>query len=84
MRELQKNKPLQPLKDEDIIPIGKYKKGGVEGGVNGVSMSNVPSNYLLYIYNNGMCSDKRVQEYIENNRQSIEIDTNHKLNDKYY
>lgn len=59
-------KQLPDLIDGDIIPIGKYKKGGSEGGANGTRMIDVPAKYLLFIYNNNMC-DARTAKYILNN-----------------
>jgi hypothetical protein len=59
-------KDLPPLTDKDIIPSGKYKKGGLEGGETGVKMEDVPAKYLIYIYDNFMCDD-RVRAYIDSN-----------------
>lgn len=58
-REYQKPKPL---KDDDLMPMGKHK---------GDKMQDVPAKYLLYIYENNMCSNERVKEYIESNLNVI-------------
>ncbi len=59
-------KQVPDLTDDDIIPSGKYAKGGAEGGTNGTKMRDVPARYLLYIYDNDMCN-ARVRKYIEDN-----------------
>jgi uncharacterized protein (DUF3820 family) len=50
-----------PLGDDDSMPSGRYK---------GTLMKDVPAKYLMYIYENDMCSD-RVKEYIESNLDVI-------------
>ena len=45
------------MKDKSIMPIGKYK---------GEKMANVPSGYLLWLYENGnilMMADKATCEW---------------------
>ena len=50
-----------PLEDDDEMPSGKHK---------GEKMINVPAKYLLYVYENDMCS-LRVKDYIERNLDVI-------------
>lgn len=52
----------EPLQDNDKMPFGMHK---------GKAMIEVPAQYLLYIYNNGMCSDSRVRTYIESNLDAL-------------
>jgi len=44
----------EPLGDDDLMPSGKHK---------GTKMKDVPANYLLYIHENNMASE-RVEQYI--------------------
>lgn len=57
----QFNKP-EPLKDSDLMPIGKYK---------GWVMEKVPAKYLLYMYENYSDLNERVKEYIKSNLEVI-------------
>lgn len=59
-------KPIPDLTDNDIIPSGKYAKGGLEGGANGTKMIDVPAKYLMYVYDNNMCN-ARIRKYVEDN-----------------
>lgn len=52
----------EPLGDHDLMPSGKYK---------GDKMKDVPANYLLYIYESDMCSE-RVKEYIASNLEVLQ------------
>lgn len=61
------NKPTKPLEDTDLMPSGKYSANGSEGATR---MIDVPAKYLLYVYDNNMCSNK-VREYIEKNLEVI-------------
>lgn len=56
-------KQPEPLGDDDKMPSGKYKD---------TLMKDVPAKYLLYIYENDMCSE-RVKEYITNNLDIIRL-----------
>ena len=49
---------MAKLTDESLMPFGKFK---------GTKMANVPDKYLLYIYENNMCSDPAVKFYIKTN-----------------
>lgn len=51
------------LQDFDLMPSGKHK---------GLKMEDVPAKYLLYIYENEMCSPK-IKEYIESNLDIIKM-----------
>jgi len=55
------NKPIKPLEDSDLMPSGKYK---------GDKMIDIPAKYLLYVYENNMCSN-RVRDYIKENLNVI-------------
>lgn len=61
------NKKIPDLTDTDMMPSGKYSKTGSEGATR---MIDVPAKYLLYVYENNMCS-ARVRKYIENNLDAI-------------
>lgn len=54
-------KPQEPLKDDDIMPSGKWQ---------GTKMVDVPAKYLLYVYENDMCN-ARVKQYVESNLEVI-------------
>lgn len=54
-------KKLEPLTDSSLMPTGKHK---------GDKMIDVPATYLMYIYDNDMCS-LLVQHYIEENMEVI-------------
>jgi uncharacterized protein (DUF3820 family) len=54
-------KKPEPLKDDSIMPTGKHK---------GEKMINVPANYLMHIYDSGMCNNL-VKVYIESNLDVI-------------
>lgn len=45
------------LTDKSPMPFGIHK---------GTSMANVPAEYLLWLYDNGKCSQE-VRDYIEDN-----------------
>lgn len=49
------------LHDDDEMPYGKHK---------GTKMANVPSDYLLWLYDNDKCSGK-VLSYIEVNLDAL-------------
>lgn len=55
-------KQQTPLTDKDKMLFGKHK---------GERMIDVPAKYLLYIYENKMCSNERVKMYIEDNLEVI-------------
>jgi uncharacterized protein (DUF3820 family) len=55
-------KQPEPLKDNDLMPFDKHKD---------TKMIDVPAKYLLYIYENDMCSNDRVKQYIEDNLDVI-------------
>lgn len=57
-----KKPELKKLQDSDLMPYGKYK---------GSKMIDVPASYLMYLYDNKMCSDN-VKIYIEENKEVIE------------
>lgn len=61
------DKPKKPLEHNDWMPSGKYSKLGSEGATK---MIDVPAKYLLYVYENKMCS-KLVKEYVEKNLDVI-------------
>lgn len=46
------------LKDDSIMPWGKHQ---------GKKMANVPSSYLLWLYEEGKLKDKEVKAYVEDN-----------------
>jgi len=52
------------MDDESIMPFGKFK---------GEKMANIPSDYLLWIYENKKCTIE-VEEYIQNNMDSIKAE----------
>lgn len=55
-------KELPDLTDNDLMPgTGKHA---------GEKLEDVPNKYLLFIYENNMCSS-RVKKYIENNLETI-------------
>lgn len=60
------------MDDNSIMPYGKYK---------GEKMINVPSDYLLWLYENNKCSDE-VRHYIEENMDVISVEI--KRNKNYY
>jgi hypothetical protein len=51
----------EPLKDTDLMPNGKHK---------GKQMQLVPAFYLMYVYDNNICT-AQVRAYIEDNMQVI-------------
>lgn len=55
-------KAPEPLKDSDLMPMGKHK---------GDKMIDVPAKYLIYIYENKMCTNQRVIDYIESNMEVL-------------
>lgn len=55
-------KQPEPLKDNDLMPMGKYK---------GDKMEDVPAKYLLYMYENFDDLHLGVKQYIENNLDVI-------------
>lgn len=50
------------------MPFGKFK---------GYLMENVPASYLIYIFENNMCS-KEVAIYIAENKETLEMELNQK------
>ena len=57
-------KGLPPLTDTDQMPSGKHK---------GELMQDVPAEYLRYIYDNDLCS-QRVKQYITENLEIIDLE----------
>lgn len=57
----EKKKLEEPLTDESLMPSGKWK---------GTKMTNIPADYLMYVYDNDMCN-RQVREYIESNLDVI-------------
>lgn len=55
------SKKPEPLKDDSLMPSGKHV---------GERMIDIPARYLLYVYDNNMCS-KLVRNYIEENLDVI-------------
>jgi len=56
------------MTDESIMPIGKYK---------GEKMANVPSHYLLWLYENGNIYGE-LKQYIKDNLDVIKAEINYK------
>ena len=52
------------MKDDDKMPFGKYQ---------GEKMANVPSEYLLWLYENGKCYGP-VKDYIIENLETIKAE----------
>ena len=52
------------MTDESVMPFGKYK---------GDKMINVPSDYLLWLLNNGKCFGD-VKKYLEDNKEVLEAE----------
>lgn len=72
MSDLKKNmKPYgRRLTDEDPMPFGKYK---------GEKMTNVPAEYLLWLYNEDI-KPGSVRDYIEDNLDAIRSEVEYKGN----
>lgn len=60
------------MKDESIMPIGKYK---------GEKLANVPSEYLLWLYENGNVFGE-LKAYIKDNLEVIKSEINYKNKSK--
>jgi len=56
------------MNDLSLMPFGKYK---------GQEMINVPSNYLLFLYENNKCYGE-LKSYIEDNMDVIKSDIKNK------
>lgn len=54
---------VEPLKDNDLMPFGKYK---------GKPMVTIPDSYLYFIYHKGGLQHQGVKKYIMANLASIE------------
>ncbi|MDV3536801.1 hypothetical protein CMU91_14880 [Elizabethkingia anophelis] len=54
------------MKDTDQMPFGKYK---------GRQMQYVPADYLIWIFEEGKCTDN-VKKYIEDNMNVLEHEIN--------
>ena len=52
------------MNDESIMPFGQYK---------GEKMANVPSSYLLWLYENNR-GTREIQEYVKENLDVIKSD----------
>jgi uncharacterized protein (DUF3820 family) len=52
------------MTDESLMTFGKYK---------GIAMANVPSEYLLWIYNQDYCYGD-VKQYIKENLDAINFE----------
>lgn len=55
------SKPVKDLENNDLMPSGKYQ---------GEKMIDVPAKYLLYVFENNMCT-VRVKDYIRKNLDVI-------------
>lgn len=55
------------LTDKSEMPFGKHK---------GVSMVNIPCDYLLWLYKDGEMTRGNVRDYIEENLQAIKQNWN--------
>jgi uncharacterized protein (DUF3820 family) len=60
------------MNDESIMPIGKYK---------GQKMANIPSDYLLWLYENGNIYGE-LKSYIKDNLDVLEAEINYKNKQK--
>jgi len=60
------------MKDESIMPIGKYK---------GEKMANVPSGYLLWLYENGNIYGD-LKKYIADNLDVLKSEIEYKNKSK--
>jgi uncharacterized protein (DUF3820 family) len=60
------------MTDESIMPIGKYK---------GEKMANVPSEYLLWLYENGNIYGE-LKQYLKENIDVIKSEINYKNKSK--
>ena len=60
------------MKDESIMPIGKYK---------GEKLANVPPDYLLWLYENGNIYGE-LKEYIKDNLDVIKSEIEYKNKSK--
>jgi len=56
---------MSKLTDNDEMPWGKHQ---------GISMANVPADYLLWLYKENKCSDN-VREYIKENLDVLKEET---------
>jgi uncharacterized protein (DUF3820 family) len=54
----------EKLKDDDIMPWGKYA---------GHKMANIPPDYLLWLLENNKCGGS-VKAYIEENKNFLELE----------
>lgn len=54
------------LKDTDLMPWGIHE---------GKEMQDVPTQYLMWLYDNNKCS-KDVKDYIEDNLDVLEMELN--------
>lgn len=62
------------LSDRSLMPFGKYK---------GVKMVNVPSDYLLWLYDKGL-EDGDVKTYIEENMDVLKKEVKEGVNVQNY
>ena len=60
------------MTDESLMPIGKYK---------GEKMANVPSEYLLWLYENGNIYGE-LKQYIKDNLDVIKSEIEYKNKSK--
>lgn len=59
---------MKILEDTDLMLFGKYK---------GIPMSDVPANYLHYLWNNGMKKETKtsnVADYIQRNISALKVE----------
>ena len=60
------------MKDESIMPIGKYK---------GEKMANIPPEYLLWLLENGNTYGE-LRQYLIDNKEVFESEINYKNKSK--
>ena len=60
------------MNDESIMPFGKYK---------GEKMANIPPDYLIWLYDNGICYGE-VRKYIADNLDVLKSEIEYKNKQK--
>lgn len=69
------NTEMVHFNDNTLMPFGKYK---------GQKLANVPSEYLLYIYDQEWLNEGALKTYIKENKLTLEreVKLNKKLNNR--
>lgn len=68
MRTDQKRQPAYA--DNDLMPFGKFK---------GTPLQDVPADYLLWLWSKRPSSDLKLDNYIWNSKEAIEMETGEEL-----